>query len=70
MGNGDNCPVCFPIPHSSFHIYAKLRRRHVVEALAQLAPQLVGQARSLRISVALGKRVEPVERKASCKRIL
>jgi hypothetical protein len=59
-----------PHSHSSFHICFEFRRRHIVEPFAQLAPQFVGQARSLRISVAVGKRVEPIESKASCKRIL
>jgi hypothetical protein len=63
------------IRHSSFRarqriVESELCRRDVVEPLAKLSSQLVGQARSLRISVAVGNRVEPIERKASCKRVL
>jgi hypothetical protein len=60
----------FRIQHSSFSIHLKLCRRYVVEPFAKFAAQAVGPARLVRISVALGSRVEPVERKAACKRIL
>ena len=48
----------------------KLGRGDVVEGLAELAAERVGPAGVSRISVALGSRVEPVERKASCNRVL
>ena len=48
----------------------KLGWRHVVKPFAELASQGVGPTSLLRISVALGSRVEPVERKPSCKRVL
>ena len=62
--------------HSSFVIRTfviskfEFRRRNLIKSLAQLTPQPVGPGDLMRISVALGKRVEPVERKASCNRVL
>ncbi len=68
-GEGLGCGST-PIPHSTLPIRIELRRRNLVEPLAQLAPQPIGPTRVLRISVAFGKRVEPIESKASCNRVL
>jgi hypothetical protein len=65
----DESPSC-PIPHAARSMDLELCRRDVVEPLAELAPQLVGPTRALRITVAVGSRVEPIECKASCKRVL
>jgi hypothetical protein len=67
MTNDERHRTCI-IRHSSFN--AKLRRRDLIEPIAQLAPQQVGPSRLRRITVALGKRVEPIERNPSCKRVL
>ncbi|WP_148076015.1 hypothetical protein [Bythopirellula goksoeyrii] len=50
--------------------HSELRWRDVVESFAEFASQLVGPLRTLRISVTVGSRVEPVECKASCNCVL
>ncbi len=68
-GMGLRLSSTLPIQHSPL-INLKLRRRDLVEPLAQFAPQRIGPSDLLWISVAFGKRVEPVERKASRNRVL
>ncbi|MCG8451235.1 MAG: hypothetical protein MI725_16835 [Pirellulales bacterium] len=50
--------------------HLKIGGGYVIKSLSQLAAELVRPVRLLRISVALGKRVESVERNPSCNRVL